>query len=745
MGEDKKRIEKEEEAMSAFAAMAEREAKAAGYEGWGRGKEVKKGLKSLLSGMKGKIKGIKEKPQVPFLLRALLPFLIVFQAFFPGVIFGMTITFVIILIVIIVIIALVAYFTGGTAVAGASGMITGIIVPILTVVILFVIVSFIGSPDYFKAAGKIPNGSTIVNILLLISAGFAGLIAWKGKSYTGLFVGSGGLMAFLFFIMPFGLTAAKPYSVCMNLPFISQYCNPREVRMQGPEVVTIPVSGGVGMEHSTPGTLYAGEDPYEYTFTFRNYYSVPITFSLKPSIISDYATKIKFSIPNTTFQQRINELNKSQFYQDGVFIDPHQLKAEPVQGCPYYVWQINKTQNIPEEEVECAHDKPCEDPSKACVKTDYMECKCAGWAEATCSGAPLYIETEVEHTGYFVGVAKIYYSSVNAPPKPAYNLLQGPLSVTVEFLPNPYIGYMEYLRNVTSMYVTFRNLGGNITITSFNVKPLVTNITTIDKEKQMMLIETVGVEKKGCRDDLAGMQLPFGSEIGMLLCNLSAPYVNTTLINLTDNQTIELNNVTFDRVLYYCNKIRAPEEETQPTYWNYSTVDWYKEGDVINLPENFTIIVDNVSEDRVNITVNHTISILGGIGISTKSEQFYNLGIYPVHEWRLVENRFYFEPLNISQKSVQLNVSIRYSDESAGYTYWSSHWENIYKGVEESGLCELLKKGNENETKLVSDALKSTGVKVEFTYVRSTVFRSSSIGPYTRTEKCIELANVTKT
>jgi len=696
---------------------------------------------------KGRLKEFAKEPKINWFVRFILPLFVVYQAFFPGLILGTGVGFVIALIAIIIVIALVVAYTSGGIVKLGGSIILDIVVPVAIVVAVFILTRIIGTPDYFsKVAPKLPNGSLTVNVLFLISAGLAGLVGLVGKKPLSLGAGVGGLYGLLFIAIPLFISYNKPYSICMQLPFISQYCNPREVRVQGPEIVTIPVSGGVGMEYSTPGTLYAGEDPYEYTFTFRNYYSVPITFTLKPSIISEYATKIKFNIPETVFKQRINELNKSQFYQDGVFIDPRQLEAEPVQGCPYYVFQINKTQNIPAEKIECAKDKSCNDSSKACVKTDYMECKCAGWAEATCSGAPLHVETEVEHTGYFVGVANIYYSSVNAPPKPAYNLLQGPLSVTVEILPNPYIGWMYYLRNETSMYVTFRNLGGNITITSFNVEPLVTNITTIDKEKQMMLIETVGVEKKGCRDDLAGMQLPFGSEIGMLLCNLSAPYVNTTLINLTDNKTIELNNVTFDRVLYYCNKIRAPEEEeTQPTYWNYSTVDWYKEGDVINLPENFTIIVDNVSEDRVNITVNHTISILGGVGISTKSEQFYNLGIYPVHEWRLVENRFYFEPLNISQKSVQLNISIRYSNESTGYIFWSSYWENIYKGIEESGLCELLKKGNETESGIVSNALKSTGVKVEFTYVRSTVFRSSSIGPYTRTKKCIGLANVTKT
>jgi len=752
MAEKEKKIKDIFEMGGETASFFERVAKEAGYEGYGRLAEVKESeLKSLFSKIKEKLKGkakeIKEKPQVPLILRILLPFLIVFQAFFPGMIFGMTITFVIILIVIIIVIALIAYFTGGSALAapGASGLIMNIIIPIVTITILFVIVNFIGSPNYSKVAGKIPNGSLIVNILLLISSGFAGLTAWKGKSYTSFIAGSGGLIAFLFFIMPFGISYGKPYSICMNLPFISQYCNPREVRVQGPEIVTIPVSGGVGMEYNTPGTLYAGEDPYEYTFTFRNYYSVPITFTLKPSIISEYATKIKFNIPETFFKQRINELNKSQFYQDGVFIiDPRQLEAEPVQGCPYYVFQINKTQNIPAEKIECAKDKSCNDSSKACVKTDYMECKCAGWAEATCSGAPLHVETEVEHTGYFVGVANISYSSINAPPQPAYELRQGPLSVTVEFIPNPYIGWMYYLRNETSMYVTLRNRGGNITITSFNVEPLITNITTIDKEKQMVLIETVGVEKKWCKDDLIGKNLPkSGIEIGMLLCKFSAPCVKTELINLSDNRTIELNNVTFDRVLYYCNKIRAPQN-----YWN--TVDWYKEGDVIEVPGNFTIRIGSISIEEVtdsvptkwSVEINVTLpSGASTLKNYTSSEQFKEEGL------EFVIGGFMERPtiLGTRERLVLLNITANISTEISGYTFWSSYWENIYKGIEESGLCELLKKGNETGSGIVSNALKSTGVKIELTYTRSISFGSDDITPYTRTTKCIELANKTKT
>jgi hypothetical protein len=733
------------------ASFFERVAKEAGYEGYGRTAEVKESeLKSLFSKIKEKLKGkakeIKEKPQVPLILRILLPFLIVFQAFFPGMIFGMTITFVIILIVIIIVIALIAYFTGGTALAGTSGLIMNIIIPIATITILFVIVNFIGSPNYSKVAGKIPNGSLIVNILLLISSGFAGLTAWKGKSYTSFIAGSGGLMAFLFFIIPFGISYGKPYSICMNLPFISQYCNPREVRVQGPEIVTIPVSGGVSLTYGAPeierpsATLYAGE-PYEYTFTFTNHYSVPITFKLNMSIVSRYATGVKFNIP---FNQRISELKANEFYQDGVFIDPAQLTAEEVYGCPYYVWQINATQKIPAEKIECAKDKPCNITGKSCVKTDYMECKCVGWNETTCSGAALYLQTDVEHTGYFVGLANLYYSSINEPPKPAYRLTQGPLSVTVEFQPNPYIGPVHYYRNDTSLYVTFKNMGGDITITSFNVTPLVTNITTIDKEKGMMLEEIVGVDKKWCREEeIVGRFIPNKREFSLMLCKLTPPYVNTTLIDLRENRTIEINNVTFDRILYYCNKIRAPQN-----YWN--VIDWYKEGDVIEVPGNFTIRIGRISIEEVtnsvptkwsveiNVTLPSGASILKNY---TSNEQFKEEGL------RFIVEAFLERPtiLGTRERLVQLNITANISTEVSGYTFWSSYWENIYKGIDESGLCELLKKGNESESKIVSNALKYTQVKIEFTYVRKTTFESGKIVPYTRTEECMALANETST
>jgi hypothetical protein len=589
------------------------------------------------------------------------------------------------------------------------------------VIVIFIITQITGTPDYFsKVAPKLPNGSLTVNVLFLISAGLAGLVGLVGKKPLSLGVGVAGLYGLLFIAIPLFISYNKPYSICMQLPFISQYCNPREVRVQGPEIVTIPVSGGVGLTYGAPDvgvpatTLYAGE-PYEYTFTFMNYYSVPITFKLNTSIVSTYATGIKFNFP---FNQRIPELKANHFYQDGVFIDPEQLTAEPLKGCNYYQWQINQAQNIPAEEVECAKDKPCGDPKKGCVELEYMKCKCVDWVEATCTGAPLYLRTDVEHTGYFVGLANLYYSSVNVPPEPAYQLTQGPLSVTVEFLPNPYIGPVHYYRNDTSMYVTFKNMGGDITITSFNVTPLTTNITTIDKEKGMMLEEIVGTKKEWCREgEIIGRVIPSGEEFSMLLCKLEAPHVTTNLINLTNNQTIEINNVTFDRILYYCNKIRT----SQQNYWNL--VDWYKEGNTIEVPGNFTIVIDSISENAAQISV-HLPSGSNYTKTYTINDQFKDDGVE-------------FIVLNISENSVQLNIS---SNQTTGYTFWSTYWEKIYQGIEESGLCELLKKGNESsEGEIVSNALKYTNIKVEFTYIRNTYFKSQEIRPYTRTEKCIEL------
>jgi sRNA-binding carbon storage regulator CsrA len=186
---------------------------------------------------------------------------------------------------------------------------------------------------------------------------------------------------------------------------------------------------------------------------------------------------------------------------------------------------------------------------------------------------------------------------------------------------------------------------------------------------------------------------------------------------LTNNQTIEINNVTFDRILYYCNKIRT----SQQNYWNL--VDWYKEGNTIEVPGNFTIVIDSISENAAQISV-HLPSGSNYTKTYTINDQFKDDGVE-------------FIVLNISENSVQLNIS---SNQTTGYTFWSTYWEKIYQGIEESGLCELLKKGNESsEGEIVSNALKYTNVKVEFTYIRKTYYESQSIRPYTRTEKCIEL------
>ncbi|MEM2506771.1 MAG: hypothetical protein QXG39_03730 [Candidatus Aenigmatarchaeota archaeon] len=573
-----------------------------------------------------------EIKEVPISIRFIVPFIIVFLAFIP------TQSFLSFSILVIIFIVLIVLFFILSLRFGALNFIQTLIdlfIPTITIMVVLLICYFIGSPDYFKLSKKVEYGFFIVFVFFIISLAVAGIISYYGNTYTKLSIGCTILISVLFFIIPFIMSSISPYSICMQLPYISQYCNPREVRVKGPEIVKVPLSGGIALTFSLPQTLYAGE-PFDYTFTLINYYEDSINFQIKKSYaLSTYGSKVKFVYP---FTQRINVLKRGEFYQDGVLVDPSQFTVEGVEGCPYYEFELENG-----EKVECAKDKPCGTDKESCIKIGYKKCECADWLKATCSGSDVKLGMEIQHTGFLIGNASLYYSSVTTKPAPAFSLLQGPLNVTIEFQPNPYIGPLHYYRNDISMYVTIASRSGDIVIDEFNVTPLTTIITTIDREKKKKLVETVGTEVIWC-EDVSGTFIPSREGITKLFCKLKPPHVKTELIDLESGQTIELNNVSFDRVVYYCNKIKPNETENK-----------------------------------------------------------------------------------------------------TGHIFWSNYWEKIYQSIEESGLCEMLKKEkNTTEETIVENSLKFVSIYIGVNYTRHSVFESSLITPYTRTEECINFSKKQK-
>jgi hypothetical protein len=516
--------------------------------------------------------------QLNFVVRLFVILLLVFQAFVPFEIWKIEMTYLGILILAIIAVGVLTYVTKGAAL-NFSNIILTFLIPIAAIFILSAAVQALGSPNYYQVLG-IKYGSTAAAVAFAGLAVMGGIVAYFAKSPLSLIIASVFFYAFLFLALPFALASAKVYGLCLKIPYLSQYCSAREVYIDQLKTVKIPVSGGITLKFGTEetnyqptATLYGGE-PYEFTFILTNYYEEPISFKLTPSMLSNYGSKLEFVQP---FEQKTNSLEPKEFYQDSVFMDPKEMTVKEVYGCPYTALQISKTQSILVENVTCAYDSPCEDPKMACVKTGNFECDCVDWVKATCSKSSLEAKIVVKHTGFFRGNASLYYSEKLASPSAASELVQGPLSVIVEFQPNPYIATIHKYREDVSMYVTFKNYGGDMTIKSFKVEPQNTVIHTIDKEKEVELVEEVGAQVISCRnieEVFPSAFLPNGEEASGKLCTLTPPSVKTTIRDLKNNQVTEINNVTYDRISYYCNKVR-PESTGGEGYLSWSSV-WDK-------------------------------------------------------------------------------------------------------------------------------------------------------------------------
>jgi hypothetical protein len=434
------------------------------------------------------------------------------------------------------------------------------------------------------------------------------------------------------------------YAFCKNIPFLSSqpYCNPRVVKVDPIKTITIPVGGGISVKIEPASTLYAGE-PYEFSFSILNKYERPIEFTIQPSIISSYGKGIEFIQP---FQQKTNKLSAGESYQDSVYINPNELKAGK-ETCSYWAKQIaiakgfyktdiwGKISEVYTDKVECARDKPCKD-NFICGEIGTFDCICIDWTIATCSKESLRAKINVKHSGFFLGSGKLYYSENITKPVYATKLVQGPLSVTLEFQPNPYIAQVHKYVEDVSLYVTFKNEGGgDIDIRDFKVEPQNTVIHTIDKEKEIEIIEEVGTQIISCRnidEILHGYELKSGQEVGGILCKLAPPHVKLTIKNLTSN-TVEEASVSLNYLKQFCN--RKENEKTSE---------------------------------------------------------------------------------------------------------WNKNWENVFKTIDNTGLCEILSKKEETgEKRQVERGLSFVNVIVEFYYERSADYFSSEIIPYTRTKECLEL------
>lgn len=620
-------------------------------------------LSSLLSSLLSvkNVKNVAKKPGGNFIINVFIVLLIILQSFFPETATYMTIAIIVLFVLGIVIVVVTMILSGGISAVFMGSAVTDFLLPLTFLVIFSVIIKLIGSPNYYefihKHYGALAASGTFFLTMII---GF--LIATIRNGIK--FLATNSVFAIvLILIIPMIISQASsnPWGLCTKLPFSENYCNPRETIVSKVNYVHIPVSGGIGVEIDTSNTLYAGE-LYEFKYRITNNYVKPIEFHVTPALEN---TLFHVEVQPNGYKQVRTNLKPREYYDDAVVIQPDDVSIVAQNGkqkgnCYYTTEQISIEHHIDPSEVECAIDKPCSDPNKACVKTDNFTCSCVDWANITCSGGYIKAKLHIKHTGYFKGKADLYvynYSKTHIIPPAAKGVeyTQGPLSVKIYIYPNPYIiGIHDYRKSIP-MFVKFRNRGpGDITITNFKVTPLTTNITTIDKEKRLKLEESIGWKIISCKD-IDGTFIPRGEEKSFVICYLTPPFVNSklTIYNPQNNtEKIILNNASLDRLYEYCRK-KSYNSSSLPTMR----------------------------------------AILNGIN-----------------------------PNELE---------------------WSNDWSNIYKYVDESGLCEILNskdKENKHKKEVIESSLNHTTVVVEFDYVRDVAYYSRSIKPYTATDKCMSFA-----
>ena len=566
---------------SDFAAFLDMNARQAGYSGYGRNQETRDYL-ALLRAYGGKgAKKIKDWGKGGFrihpAIRVLAILAIIFQAFSPFVIFQASLSIGIGLVAIFVAIVLVVAFM--PEVTLGAGKIAPIISVLLLIFLIFLFSQYFNcgkSTCYELLSRRLGTTITAVILLVLIVVGLV-LCVFDGGAFIFMTIIFGGL---IFFLIPYLSDPQVYFQACSQIPYLvgSFACKSREVWIDPLQTVKIPVGGGLGLSFGSAETgyqpvslLYAGE-PYEFDFIVTSYYEQPITFKISPAMLSSYGSGIEFVQP---YDQRKDTLNPKEFYPDIIRMDPEQITVKDTSTCPYTGLQINRTQGITIQEVTCASDKPCGDPKYACVKIGNFECDCVDWAKATCSKDTLKAKMNIKHSGFFRGIAKLYYSPTQTSPQPATELTQGPLSVIIEFQPNPYIATIHQYRQDVSIYVRFKNMGGDITIKSFKILPQNTVIHTVDNGKEMELIEEVGTQTINCNDIngiLSDGFLPSGQEAGGKLCTITPPFIKTTLKDRRDNKVVEETGVTLDDRYAYCNNAQSVEETSAgSTFWG---IDW---------------------------------------------------------------------------------------------------------------------------------------------------------------------------
>jgi len=200
------------------------------------------GLAALLTGQN--IKNAVKRSGGNFLINLFIIMMIVLQAFFPKIATYTTIIIAVIFIIALVAIAFALLGSGGTSTMLIGDAIMNFLIPVFILFVVSIFIKLIGSPNYYNYIYK--NVNPIAALFsLLIALGIGMAIA---KSSGSKFIlGSFAYALALFTIIPvfIALFSENPWGLCVKLPFLPDYCNPKETIVNSVSYVSIPTTGGI--------------------------------------------------------------------------------------------------------------------------------------------------------------------------------------------------------------------------------------------------------------------------------------------------------------------------------------------------------------------------------------------------------------------------------------------------------------------------------------------------------------------
>ncbi len=538
--------------------------------------KLSKKLKDFVSAkLANAIKKIKtkeegEKKGISSVFRIITPLFIFCQAFFPFVMGGTFFILIIILVVLIVVFIILTVLTKGVVLF--SGPLLSIIMIIITMIIIQKIPSLLNIPSgysiYKLLTIRLGYAASLIILLVFFAIGIIG--STKIKSVGGFIALNSFLIISLFVVLPFIARSMICLSMLSGDFEINELfqCTSRQVKklvkISSTKVKKIPVSGGINVifgSKNQPRPLTA-PFPYEETFEIENKYEEPIKIlSVKPFILTSFP-KMKF-LPPTNFSGFV--LNSKESHVNKVEFNPNTLTVTSTSSsvCQYSYDQIKSNLIYTTlDDVECAFGTPCNDSSKACIKTGSYECMCLGWNESTCNDFGLRMGLEVTHTGFFRGNSSLlYYETYDGPQIYFEELTQGPISMKINFVPNPFIRTMESYINKIDLLVDFSFSGKSLKVSNITITPILTNVSTVDYQNNIMINQTIGMKQIWCNfDDLLSAINSGIKKYSGKVCEFLPPFVNITLINLKTRETLELPGITVGELKDYCYNLTSPDE-----------------------------------------------------------------------------------------------------------------------------------------------------------------------------------------